>query len=332
MVDMFLGAIGPRPTDPREAPYALTKTLPPRAVDLSQPRLLSRWQGRDVRLPIGNQGGMGSCAAFSSAYAVMMAGSISGRTIERIAPGPLYEQARRKQGWFPGDTGSYIADNLDLLLDGGPAEIQPYVADGSFDYDEAAWLGKAARDYEGSHRPFYPAEGQFAENVWSALDAGMPIVFGSYWPSAWFNPVGGVVDANPAWNPRETGAHAYYVWGIGSGLFFCGNSWSVGWSPDAGRAGHDCRPGDFAIPFAAASNGIIFEARAVAYEKVPEPPKPDPKPPVDLAYKLYEAAHRAGDPIRDLERQHPGNEEYHYRRLGADEVRDRVSEIYEAAR
>jgi hypothetical protein len=327
-LDMHLGAIGPRPSDPAELKYSLTRTLPPRAVDLSQPRLLSRWNGKDVRLPIGDQGAMGACASWSSSYAVMMAGRISGRTIEALAPGPLYEQARRKQGWFPQDSGSYIADNLDLLLAGGPSVIQPYVADARFDYDDRAWDGQSQRDYEGSHRPFFPSEGQFAENVWSALDAGMPVVFGSYWPDAWFNPSGGAVDPAAPFSPSTTGAHAYLVWGSIPNYWLCQNSWSEGWNTKAPQLGYDCRKGDFAIPWLALPRGLIWEARAVSFEPVVLP-EPEPQP--DLATALRTVAHRSLDTIISEVRANPGSNMLRWQLTGGERVRDEVEKIWREA-
>lgn len=323
MPDTFLGALI-RPTDPREQAYSLVRTLPPRSVDLSQPRLLSQWQGRDIRMPIGDQGQMGACAAFASAYAVMEAGLISGRDIQRIAPGPLYEQARRKQGWFPGDTGSYIADCLDLLLTGGPAEVQPYVANAAFDYDEAAWTDAATRDYEGSHRPFYPAEGQFTENVWLALDAGMPVVIGTYWPNEWFNP-----DQNGSVNPGaffgpDTGAHATRVWGIVPGFYLCANQWSPGWNAQAVNFGYDCRPGDFVIPWTAVDRGLFFEARAVSFEPVPVPqPQPEPQPSDCRADAILQAAYDVTTALEYADTQHSHtNRVLHNQALGARKVFD----------
>jgi hypothetical protein len=273
MPDYRLGALV-RPADPNEDKYRLARTMPPRAVDISQPRLLSRWNGKDVRIPIQDQGAMGSCAAWAAIKAALMAADIAGRTnVVKLAAGPLYEQARRLRDWFPDDTGSYIADNLDLLLEGGPAVVEPYRDHAAHDYAEAAWDGKEARDYIASHRPFYPAEDGplgFLDSIWSALDAGMPVVLGSFWPSAWFAPSQGVVDGDAPYNPNE-GAHAYEAWGVVPGYVLCANQWGTGWSADAGALDWDMRPGDFAIPWRAIERGIVFEGRAVAVEKIPEP-------------------------------------------------------------
>lgn len=278
MPDMYLGGLV-RPPDPRELKYALTRTLPPRAVNLSEPRLLSRWQGRDVRVPIMDQGPMGACASFSACAAVRMAGNIAGRPdVVVLAPGPLYEWVRRFRDWYPEDTGSYLADNLDRLMGGGPAVVEPYIADAAYDYSEAAWDQRETRDYIASHRPFYPSdEGgsmAFLDNLWSSLDAGLPVQLGSYWPAAWFNPVGGVVDGDTAFSPND-GGHAYVAWGVSPGYIHCANSWSPAWSADAPSLGWDMRPGDFAIPWKVIERGILFEARAVSFEPVPEP---EPQP------------------------------------------------------
>ena len=278
---MALGALQ-RPTDPREQKYALRSSLPPREVDTSQLRVLAHVQ------PIRNQGGIGACAAFAGETAAAIAREQAGVDIPpALHGGWLYYHARQKHGWEQDDTGSYPADNLDLLMDGAPlAASFPYI-------ESALWSppssleAEARYDYVLSHRPFYPAEGRVIETVWSALDAGMPLVAASFWPGEWFTPVDGLLPAGIPVRPGF-GGHAWVIFGCVPGYFLAQNSWGEGWSATAAAcpvlpAGVTLRPGQFAVPWEYADNGMIWEYRAVALEPVPAPP-PRPQTRVYLQF------------------------------------------------
>lgn len=265
---LAFGAL-PRPTDPREAKYALRSTLPPRAVDIRQERILTNVQ------PVRNQGGIGACAAFSSELAACLA-----RDQQLLTPssaplhqGWLYYHARKKQGWEQQDSGSHLADNLGILMQGAPlASVFPYVQSALWS-PPAELEAQERHDYVLSHRPFYPAERNTVEAVWSALDAGMPVVAAGYWPEAWFSPVKGVLPGGIATEPLPWG-HAYLIFGCVPGYFLAQNSWGEAWTPDAGQnpvIGERLRPGQFLIPWEYAENGQIWEYRAVALEPVPAP-------------------------------------------------------------
>lgn len=315
-----------RPPDPREHKYLLSRTLPPRAVDLSQPRLLSRWRGRDVRVPDLNryyQGRLGSCAAAAVAMGAEVAARIAGReTVPGCHFGWMYEQARRLRGWFGQDTGSYVADNCDLAIAGcPPLTAAPYVEDPAYDYPDAL-DEQRTEDYLLAHQPFYPAEGQFVEHVWMALDAGRPVVFSSYWPAAWFSPTEGRIPDGVPFRPGVDGGHAYLVVGIVPGWFLCETTWSTGWTPDAYRFGYDLRPGGFALPWSYAATGHIWEARALSYEPIqpaPEPePRPEPKP--DGYTRAVQVAVTVHNRLAQDAAQHPRSTSRKWRAIGAEDV------------
>lgn len=258
-----------RPPDPRETKYALRRTLAPRAVDLSAPRILAE------PVPVRSQGMLGACAAFAAETAAQLARAHAGARAEPLHAGWLYHHARVLRGWEGRDTGSYPADTLDILCQGAPAAGEaPYVED-------PAWLppgdleAAPRLDYVLSHRPFYPSEGGVLDAFWSALDAGMPVVVASWWPGEWFAPVRGVIPAGVAVPAHPTGGHAWMVCGIVPGYLVAQNSWGEGWTPDAAENGvpgaAGLRPGQFLVPWEYATGGMIWECRAVALEPAPVP-------------------------------------------------------------
>lgn len=266
---------GLRPRDPAEDKYALSRTLPPRAVDLNVTRVI------DNPLPVLYQGAIGSCAAFSSEVAARLALTNHTRgVVEPLHMGWLYHWARAKHGWQDQDTGSYTSDNLDLLCNGAPAlAVSAYVD--NISWRPSAQLDAAPRfDYVLSHRPFY-AGPDFHTELAMALDAGMPVVLTMAWLDQFFSPRQGVLPRNlrPPANPFY---HAVVVFGrTRDGYLLTQNSWSTAWAPDA--AGNHVYPalraGQFLIPPEYATNGVIVEARAVSVEPVPVPePQPEPEP------------------------------------------------------
>jgi hypothetical protein len=299
---MKLGTL-PRPHDPAETKYALARTAPPpQAANLNEPVSLVS-PSFDPRPPIFNQGDMGSCAACSSVLATYTAFNVAAgkRDALMFNPAPVYYEARRKHGWEGEDTGSYVADNLDLLLIDGPllTPAKPYSDDPLKAWNESAWDDGGVYDYAKAHQPFY--QDGMLEYIWLSLKAGFPVVLSSYWPSAWFNPRGGKLPENIPFNPSE-GAHAFYIFGYVPGFVLADNTWSSRFASDAATFGHQMRAGGFAIPASYfRKGGPVFEARAVNPEKVviPEPlPEPKPEPLPDLHARIMKAANAISDSIK----------------------------------
>lgn len=285
-VIMALGAL-PRSHDAAEDKYHFLRTTPPlRAVDLSQPRLLSRitasdGQAHDYRVPITDQGALGSCAAFAAVECAEMSAQLTGRQWVPVHGGWLYEQVRRKENTFPADSGSYPADNLDFAMGGLPKlSDYAYVQDAAFDYPASMDQDRTGQDWVLSHRPFYPGDGQVLENVWTALDQNLPIELGMSWLNEFFNPTRGILPAGLS-GASAVGGHAITIWGIVPGYLLCCNHWTDRWSADAPQSGlPDMRPGDFAIPweYATRASPLLWEYRAVSAEPVPPQPNPQPQP------------------------------------------------------
>ena len=301
------GALVPAPfIVDRDRPYRLARTLAPRAVNLNEPRLLSRWTPPgwdstiDARVPdlwSYYQGGIGSCAQASTSMAAAIARVFSGPMPTEIRGthfGWKYEYVRRLRGYWPRDDGSYVADGFDLEMVGCPAlDLHQYVDQPDFDYPDSM-DGQRSEDYVLGHRPFYPSEGRFIENVWSALDASEPVVFASYWPDAWFSPQGGRLAEGQRPN---NAAHAYCCWGIVPGWFLCDGTWSPQWSADAPDFGSDMRPGSFAVPWSAVDSGLMLEGRSATFEPIVPVPDPEPVPPFDGCDGEIALAHDADEAI-----------------------------------
>ncbi len=313
-VVMVLGTL-PRTPDPAEDKYRRAKVSPPpSAANLNEPVLLPD-QSFDPRPPIFNQGNMGSCAACSTCMAVFAMRNLArhkmGQTPDAklFNPAPVYYEARRKHGWQMEDSGSFVADNMDLLLQDGPllTGAKPYIDDPLKAWDQTAWDDGAAYDYEKSHQPFYE---NMVEFMWLAFKEGLPVVLSSYWPDAWFRPVGGKIPAGIPFNPRQ-GAHAFYAWGYVPGFILCDNTWSAAWSRDAATFGYQMRPGSFALPVSYfVKGGPVFEARVVSPEPILAPqPEPEPQPqPEDLRKRLEQAAMKVKQGFLDIakDRNHTG--------------------------
>jgi hypothetical protein len=303
------GALVPAPfIVDQDRPYRLSRTLPPRAVNLNEPRLLSRWTPPgwdstiDARVPdlwAYYQGGIGSCAQVSTSMAAAIARVIGGPMPTEIRGthyGWKYEYVRKLRGYWPRDDGSYVADGFDLEMSGCPAmDLHQYIDRADFDYPDSMDTQRT-EDYVLGHRPFYPAEGGFIENVWSALDASEPVVFSSAWPDAWFSPQDGRV-AEGQTPANASGAHAYCCWGIAPGWFLCDNSWSPQWSVDAPNFGFDMRPGSFAVPWSAVQSGLVYEGRSATFEPIVPVPDPEPSPPFDGCATEVQAAHDTDEGI-----------------------------------
>lgn len=242
-----------------------------------------------------DQDGLGACASYAACHGSEVMGNKArgSNTSTRLHRLGLYEHVRKLRNWFPGDTGSYIADNLDAILNGGPLEsAEPYVFSASFEYHPGIWAGAETRDYIKSHRHFYPGEGQFTENVIACLKEGMVVDLGSYWPGGFFAPgPNGTIEPGIGFDPNRDGGHSYLAVGRIPPYFVCPNSWSPFWNPQVAQAwgNFGVKPGwmlihesYFDAPW---QSNVFFEARALSAEVVviPEPgpgpgPEPEPQP------------------------------------------------------
>jgi hypothetical protein len=281
-----------KPHNPEEDKYRrVLAAPPPSAANLNEPVSLVT-PSFDPRPDIFGQGRMGSCASCSTSLADMAMWNIvlknAGRNERATAinPAPLYYWVREKHNWQKQDTGSYISDNCDELLEDAPvlSASFPYSDDYLRPYSKTILNDGISLNYQRSHQPFYS---NFLEHFWNALKQGLPTVFASPWPDVWFNQANGQpwpqgkLPANFTFSPSTPG-HAYWAWGYTPGWVLCDNTWTPRWTPDAGSFGHHMRAGSFAIPASVFTiPGFIWEARVLSPELVPqppEPPKPDPQP------------------------------------------------------
>lgn len=272
-----------RPKDPNEDRFKRAKVAPPPSQANLNEEVSLVTPAAEPRPAIFDQGGEGSCSSCSAKGADETLRNFarikSGQKpdAKSINPGALYAWARQRDGFFPADSGSYMATNLDLLLDGAPllSAKSQYRAVPSDRYLEA--VNDPSADYEKSHQPFYPNDGHVLEQIWLALKSGSPVQQASYWANAWTAPKGGKIPAGVT--SFTSNGHATYIWGMVPGFVLCANSWSQFWSPDGGNFGHQMRPGDFAVPFEYYLRPNVFwEFRVLSSEPVPIDTTPDPDP------------------------------------------------------
>ena len=301
MSEYRLGVPGPRPYDPREEKYRLSRTT--RAVTparTTEPIL----DLLNVLLPDpGNQGSIGSCAAASSEKAARMAARLAGMTLEvaeQLHWGWLYYYARAKHGWQNQDSGSYVADNLDLLAAAAPvASAAPYVEDAVWWTPPAELESAPRKDYVLSHRPFYPSQEGFNAFV-TAWRNKMPVVASMWWPREFFEPGGPYgVEMPEGIKGNQPGMGAHAVLCLGSipdplrpydpWLVF-DNQWGPSWCPNAQRFHSYMRPGMFVMRLSTTLE-MVFEARAVSFEPIvypdPEPQKPCREQAIDTVRAVY---------------------------------------------
>lgn len=269
-----------RPVEPKSFKYNLTNYALP-TVDLTQPRMF--WGSKpDPRLPILNQGSMGSCCSFGAADAATAVGRVDGLTAVELMHDWIYEQARKKEGSFPTDAGSDPADCLDLCMSGVPPQSDQaggYVANPAATFDQ--YTKDATQKYVASFHGIFPTDQPNMETlVWAALDSGYPVVVALDWTNAMFSAPRGILPSGqtPA---MAVGGHCVYCWGIAPDYYLCDNSWTASWTPDAAASGlPNMRPGSFAIPWAYGRPGsLIQEMYAVVGVAAPAPtPTPTPTP------------------------------------------------------
>lgn len=282
---MALGGI-PVVHNPNSDKYKANATFAPMTVNLNVPVSVAEY-----RPPILYQGGQGACGQFTvveNHYVTHNAArGKAGQSLNaQLAHGGfLYEQARRRRGWFPNDSGSWPADGLDIVMADTPFLARhPFVDNPSFDYPDSAFNDGIVSDSVKSYRPIYVEEGGALELMWQALAMGWSLAVCMYWPDAYFNPnASGILPENVQWLPGGP-AHAVSVWAIfpdRGGIVGSSNHWTERWNPQVVGLGNGFRPGDFAIPssfFLPDRRSPVFQVLAVSPEAVIFDPKPDPTP------------------------------------------------------
>lgn len=270
-----------RPFDPASVKYAWTNFARAAAVDLTQPRLY--WgSAADPRLPILNQGQIGSCSSFGAADAATEAERMQGAAAVELMHDWLYERARQIENTWPADAGSDPADILDLCRQGAPpesAQAGGYVDNPSEDFSQ--YTPQATLRYVASFHAIFPADQPNLQTlVWQALDAGYPVTLAMGWTPAFGAPQQGILPSGqtPA---QEVGGHCIRCYGICPGYYLCDNQWGTGWAADAASSGlPGMRPGSFAVPWEYGQpNSLLEVAYAVVGVSAPQPqPQPGPQP------------------------------------------------------
>lgn len=328
------GALFPR-LDLRAARYEYQR-LAPTAINLREMRSLTEW-----RSAIANQSSDGQCVGETVTRTAEMVARRQGRAVVDLSPDWVWYYARKLHGWEHQNTGIYPNEGFDVALAGIPSErVFPRMVGSDYTIPPGVDADAPNQDWILAHRPF-SIDSRFAESVWSSLDQGQPVAIASSWPDPWFAPDERGVLPDVVSPPRDAAGHEFDVhsWfpvGVFPGqdepYLGCDNSWDTSWNSQVARMGHGMVAGSFLVRLSTAMR-MFVDARSVSPEPLPVPPPPPPLPPgwTKLEVDMHEQAHRAGDPVRALERQNPGNLEYYNQRIGADYVRDAVEAVWKAA-
>jgi hypothetical protein len=243
--------------------------------------------------PILDQGAEGSCSGHAESAMMTHLDLKNGQPLLVYSRAFPYYEARLREGMQNQDSGAYIRDGLDVLLQMGDCAdaTMPYVP-GQFTTPPSA---QAIAEALGHKITSYKQLVNVADvyNLMAAENRG--VIIGTYFYQEWYNPRGGVFP-EPASQP--IGGHAMfccgYKWMLNPWtnqqqcMIRCHNSWGVGF----GDAGHVYLPID-------TFDQHVFE-RWTVYKDPPPNPEPSPSPfPQDL---LNAAKGAFGDLVNLLKR------------------------------
>jgi hypothetical protein len=179
---------------------------------------------------IRDQGAMGACVGFGfSALADYMAGD------RRVGASPqaLWAEGRRREGTFPQNVGIGMQDAADIVNGRGNYQeaLLPYPEAIQRRDPRFGWaLGRNAGEYGGVRRR-HVVSLTAAEQIWTALDKGMPVVVALFEPRQFDYPgPGGRIDS-PGPNASTDGAHCVILVGYddASRRLIVRNSWGLAW-------------------------------------------------------------------------------------------------------
>jgi len=257
---VFGGLIPTRPDlYARVYPYPIPR-LNPQAV--LQNHDLRDYQGQSLFPPIGDQGQIGSCAAWAYGYylrsALASKWHIDNGTTpdlpDTLSPRFLYDATRGKMGTYPQDSGSDMRTAASILLDYGCAAERdcPYTgkADNGPLADEMTEHVRGSASYYAVSN-YYKIQGTgqaLIDNIIATLHQNQPVALAILIEERFINAPGGKVPA-PDPNAQILGGHAICCCGN-----FYDNSASGGiwlpilnsWGPSAGDGGVYYIPSSYA--------------------------------------------------------------------------------------
>jgi hypothetical protein len=185
--------------------------------------------------PVRDQGAMGSCVGFGFSA---LADYIAGARRATASPQALWSEGRRREGSFPHNVGIGMQDAANVVngLGNFPEPVLPYPEgiqrrDPGFGPALARAAGPGQYEALGRRPARRVVALTASDQLWAALDLGVPVVIGMFEPSQFdFPGPGGRVDC-PGTLVDTDSAHCVIVVGYDdpSRRLIVRNSWGPAW-------------------------------------------------------------------------------------------------------
>jgi C1A family cysteine protease len=254
----FYGGMLPTPLDEYAGVWRF-----PRAQTIPAGALINHdlraYKGQSLFPPVGNQGQIGSCAAWCYGYYLRAALASrwhvdNGTTPDlpdTLSPRYVYDLTRQRMGTYPQDSGSDMATAASVLLDLGcaPERDLPYTGkadNGPIDSEITQHVKDAGAYYGVSGYYRCAGTGQaLVDSIVSALDMAYPVALAVAVPASFVKTGTDGRVPTPSANEQILGGHAICCVGnyydssfAGGGALVFANSWGAGW----GQAGYGFLP------------------------------------------------------------------------------------------
>ncbi|MFN8670946.1 MAG: C1 family peptidase [Candidatus Sericytochromatia bacterium] len=184
---------------------------------------------RNIASPVGDQGKLGSCTAFSMVKGVREAWlNKQGQTATQLSPLYFYYKERELDGSIDQDRGSTITTGMQVLQETGTTTeaLWPY------DIAKFAVAPSAAADAAaGQYKMKSATKIKTFDEFKAALDAGYPIAFGFRVYESFMKSKGGVIPMPNTQTEKLLGGHAVAAFGYDDAkeVVIVRNSWSAKW-------------------------------------------------------------------------------------------------------
>lgn len=249
LADGLYGGVLPTPPDEYDRVWAFPT---PRIVPagMLQNHDLRAYKGQSLFPPVGNQGPIGSCAAWAFGYYLRAALASrwhvdNGTTPDlpdTLSPRFVYDLTRSRMGTYPQDSGSDMGTAARVLLDYGcaPERDLPYTGqadNGPIDREITDHVKEAGAFYGVSGYYRIAGAGQaLIDGVIAALDMAQPVALAFLVPQSFMNTQNDGRVPTPGGTEQILGGHAVCCIGnyydnsfAGGGALVFLNSWGAGW-------------------------------------------------------------------------------------------------------
>jgi C1A family cysteine protease len=279
LADGLYGGLIPTPPDQYAQVWRWPRPLLPALERMNHD--LRDYSGATLFAPVGDQGQIGSCAAWAASYYLRSAlaskyhvdNGTAPDLPDTLSPRFHYDLTRDRMGTYPQDSGSDMHSCMSVLLDYGvaPERDCPYTGlanNGPIDQAITPHMKEAAGFYGISG--YYRLAGSgdvLLDSIEGALHQGQPVVIAFLVPSSFMRTGANGRIPNPGSDEQILGAHAmcvganYYDTSFTGGRCLVGpNSWGTAW----GEGGWFYMPASYARTSHRNYGPYLMEAWTVA--------------------------------------------------------------------